>query len=392
MPNVAAYRIEPDGTTLTPLYLEGVIQPDGTVDPLAGGYGLPRGTVEPPTATVDPFRAPFVPTSPAKLPMAIGAQFKADTTPDNVTWIENATAAPGGGIAQVNDQLTGYSIPMVPADLSDPIITSFRHPSTGAVWPAQGTIRIPTDVVPPAGLDGSITVVNVITGEAWDIYRGVKLSDTSWTSTSVDAIDLWGDGITRGVAAPDNALMFGMWRQWEMRAVRDGLIEHLDHPLRISVPKRMLAALPDPGWQWPAKRRDSTTIVYAGPANGIRMGSYLGIPDEAAALATAGSNIYVRAAVRTLARHGAYVQDQSDYVALYVEPNWKRNPATGQLTAQEAWLTTANGAIKNWWRDQGMSLCRFIGNSTAATPSGGTLTDPRRAPIGPALATTITAP
>lgn len=393
MATVAAYRIEPGGG-LTPLYVEGVIAGDNTVDPLAGGFapstGGPVEPPPPPTGLRDPHRdRVFAVDSPFNLPLATGVTFKSDASADNALWISRANAAPSGGVAQVNGQSTGYSIPIVDVTgmtLTEAPVVTLTHASTGTPFSgASGVIRIPVDTMPPAGLDGSIHV-RMPNGQAWDVYRAVKLSNTAWTSTSVDAIDIYGSGIVRGVAAANNALLGGMILQSELADVRDGVRDDFGHALRISLPATMLGPdLPDPGFQWPANTRDNPdNITYSGQ---IRMGALLAIPDEAEALAAvSAAGLYVRALANTLARYGTYVEDKSDYVALYVEPNWRRNPATNALTAPAAYVTTAEGQMKNAWRDHLMKRCRVVSNSAAVTPGGGAIDATRRAPLAPALA------
>lgn len=357
---LAGDLIEADGS-LTPVYLWGVVAPDGvTVDPMAAVEVIGDVTTPPPDPDpgveygtfLRPFAGPEV--GPFNTAVSAAAVYEAATAPTTKMMLDNVLKG------QVNDEGTGYSVGIVdvPAgDTSAPVVT-VRHPSNGTVYvPASAGFRIPTTFEPPLPPGGEMGDRNscVINGgrHGYDFYRLVKVSDTVWTSTSVDAIDLQSTGIVRGVRAANVGLMNGLIRQHEVDAVLAGEADDFGHALAISAPETMLGPpLPDPGWQWPANMRDSTLITYQGL---IRLGMLFAIPPGVAP-DTAGEHLLARALINTLIRYGVYVVDRSSTVALYLEHGVS---------------STLSGVIKAAWRELGIPNLRLITSNGPDTPGGG---------------------
>jgi hypothetical protein len=382
MPDVLfGYRLDGTAPDFTPIYLAGKVMPDGSVTPAAGtsvtnpdsGGGGGGG------GTRTAFLHPFAVDAPFNLGVATTATFEATTDTRTSFWIGKANAAPNGGIAQVNDQSTGYSVSIAQASPTDPIVT-VTHANTGAVLiPASQGFRVPanfTPPIPPGGETGdrNSVVIQPDGRNGYDLYRFIRQSSTSFTSTSAEAIDLHSSGIIRGIRAANISLANGLIRRHEIQAVQAGTKDDYGHALAVSIPETALGP-PSPGYVWPANARDSTLITYSGP---IPMGSFAAIPTNLNAASTV-SGLEAKALANTLTRYGMYIIDRSSTYALYVEQ-------MPDGTAAPSWLLNAASAMKAAWRDDLMGLVRFVTNNTSTTPGGGVIGATRLAPNAAPLA------
>lgn len=359
-----------DGVTLSPVYLWGVVLPDGvSVDVMAAAEVAPDdGTTPPPppppedgnpAITYGTFANPFAPTAPFNTAVSTTAAYESSTDPTTKKLLDNVLKG------TVNDEGSGYSVGIAnvaTGDTSAPVVT-VRHPSDGSAKagtvyvPASAGFRIPASFrppTPPGGEMGDRNSVIVNGGRyGYDFYRLVKVSDTEWTSTSVDAIDLASSGIIRGVRAANISLLNGLIRQHEVDAVLSGERDDFGHALAISADETILGPPPpDPGYQWPANQRDSSWITYSGL---VRLGMLFAIPPGINPAGSA-SHLLAKALLNTLVRYGVYVVDRSSTVALYLEHGVS---------------SSLKDVLRAAWRDLGIPRLRLVTSNTSSTPGGG---------------------
>lgn len=340
-----------DAGVLRPAYIEG-----------AASWS-PAGDV--PVGDRDPQLWPFLSTSVWNLGVGVDAGMEAKTAPRTKQLHDNVL------LGTVNGGSGGYSVGIARPTNSDPLINLHR-PNAGAAWTGvSGVIRIPPSFVPPVGSDHN-SVVIMPDGRMWDLYKLIKISDTEWTSTSVEAGDGRGTGLRPGVRAANMPLVGGLIRDWMIKAVLAGEMDEFGIALAVSMPEHMLGpALPDPGWRWPANARDQTAIVYTGLWS---MGAY-GAGYPADNLPSKVTGLIEVALANTLVRRGFYIIDRGSTVALYVEPGASGPGATSSQVEQR---------IRAAWRTL-IPFCGGVTTNTQATPNGVALGEPRRGPDAPPL-------
>lgn len=315
-----------------------------------------------PVVTRQAYLWPFAIDAAFNVPISSAATYESSVSPKTATWLGMFPT-----LGQVNGGAGGFSIQPALGTTSDPLAT-VTHPTTGAVY---GTWRIPATMTPPTGTDKSCSVVQP-DGTVVDFYKMVKVSDTHWTSTSVEWQAITGDGISAGVRASDLCNLNGLIRSWEINAVLGGDTRLCRHALAVAIPKESLGGT-SPYYVEPASAIDNQTNVpyqLKNQAGGIEMGSLFAIPDSTVLTSIPGlSATWGLPLARTLQEYGAYITDQSVYAAIFVEPNVS---------------STICDAIKADWKILAQYCRRVSSTNTVGAWGGGSA--PRLASDAPALA------
>jgi hypothetical protein len=241
-----------------------------------------------------------------------------------------------------------YSLPVVQADLCDPVVT-FDDTSTDD--DLQGReIRIPASARPAEGTDKNLLVIQPDHQTLVELWTAERISAHRWKAGSLEVVDLTGSGIGpfNGVRAYGGSAFGGLIRKWEVDPsdpnYRDGVIRH---PLAIAVPGSMLEYTGgDPGYDAqgfgtskgyvaPATEQDyNAQWTYSGP---LPMGSKVVLP-RSVDLASLDLPDELVPVARALQDYGGYIVDRvgDETVALYAEP-----------TVPSGWLDSARGPSSN---------------------------------------------
>ena len=211
-------------------------------------YGTPDMTVY-----RDPFRQPFLATSPFNFPIGSGATFERATDPRTrditdpalTTWINH-------GLQQ--------GVPVYRSQDTDPLVPLYRN---GVV---VTRIRVPATARTAGEGDSNLIVVDTA-GYAHEMWRALKRDDGGWNIGHYVKTDLYSSGIVDGTRAAKVSLFGGLIRAGELR---NGYIPHvLVFVIPISKEKR--------GPIWPAHGEDSYADRYYG---NVQMGVLAAIPPD----------------------------------------------------------------------------------------------------------------
>lgn len=152
-------------------------------------------------------------------------------------------------------------------------------------------------------------------------------------------------------------------------SVRVGEVRGADpirHALKISLNCRRSCSTEGNGFRWPATKADGYYDEhYGGSLAGVRMGSLLAIPPDADLSGISSPD--VRKIAEAMQTYGAYVVDDTS------------GTTTNSLSVQAG----AQDELPNIDSDQMRQVFRqldLVDNNTPATPGGGPLGGPRRAP------------
>lgn len=310
-----------------------------TVTDDRGGIGVARRTV---TAAAPRQAAlhPFASTSVWNTGIGSEAVFESRTDTRTANML---TATPAVNRAQ-------WSIPVFRATTSDTLGTLYSVRDNKTY-----TIRIPAAATGAAGsggtADGHATIIQPDGVTAYDTYKLVKVTETSWEAQSTRVTDLRGSGIGGGVRAAGVPALAGLIRAHELRAGR------IDHAVAVAMPNSVLKS----GWVFPARSQDANgTTAYYGQ---VPMGSLIALPPslDISKLALSPEG---RALARALQSYGGYVVDRAGTAALYCEVDCDA-AATDRMAAD--------------WRILFREM-RVVANSSATSVGGGGT--PVVAPLG----------
>ena len=326
-----------------------------------------------PTAKRDLFLQPFSSTSIWNLPIATGATFESATgtrtasllAGDPVTWLNQGT----------------YSHPVARATESDPlaVVTDYNDARRSAQY------RIPASAQIATGTDRHLHVVapdGRTIHEAWDMTRQ---SSTGYRVGRHETVDLAGSGMgpSNGTRAYGGSAVGGLVRAWEVDPGHPAYTGVIRHPIAMALRDDQLYYSggnhgydaagygTSKGYVWPATEQDANAgWAYSGK---VPMGTYFAIPSSVD-LTTLGLTKEGMMLARAYQDYGGYVTDRAGATILaYVEPS---APSTfGSTLLGPSWSAADLRKIRQ--------QLRAVTNNTAATPNGGTLAAPRRAPLLP---------
>ncbi|GAA4738702.1 hypothetical protein [Actinomycetospora chibensis] len=228
--------------------------------------------------------------------------------------------------------------------------------------------RVDVHVDPGLSADGSYNNCSTFladTPDAETVVAGQPLrlrpgGDPSY-DVSFPAVPLRGDGRLGCHGGSNLSGIGGTIRVGEMSKP-----EPLRHPLKINLNCELSCSTAQEGYRWPAFRADGAfQDVYRGPDPRVNMGTLMGLPPDAdLSWITEPDTRKIAEAFRD---YGAYVVDETGG-----EPS---NALNAQAGAQDE--------IPNIDSRQMVRLftsLSIVTNSTEATPGGGALGTPRRAP------------
>ena len=212
-------------------------------------------------------------------------------------------------------------------------------------------VPIPSDAVPAAGSDASLTVYQPSTDTMWDFWRAVKRPD-GWHAC-------WG-GRLRGVsratgyfAGSFGASASGLSLVGGAIGIREAQAGVIDHALAL--------AIPNPAGRhrisWPAQRSDGFDPDPAAIPEGTRLRL-----DPQLKLRTLKLHPLARMVARAAQRYGFIVTDKSSAVAVITESGAAAKASTGV----DPWLALMAGTpdyliMKNFPWDQLQALPRNYG-------------------------------
>jgi hypothetical protein len=206
---------------------------------------------------------------------------------------------------------TSYSVPVVRASASDPLVTINV---TGGTYPGPVTLHLPTTARPAAGTDMHLAVISP-DGTHSDEFWSLDLASRS--AGVYIPVDLAGSGVGIGWArATGVSLLGGLIRSDETTAI--------PHALAMSLPYTLLGD----GNVWPAISNDD-----GGAPGFVPEGSLLAIPagtPRPSGLSPMGNAIF-----DALTHYGAYVVDQTgggSAAVFYTEPSTDASSVDAAVT------------------------------------------------------------
>jgi hypothetical protein len=293
---------------------------------------LPKGDVR---------LAPFARDSPWKKPLS-----PAEVPDGAAGTVQTQSLHLGIDDGSIHTWMNGeeYSLPVVQADVCDPVVTIEEdHPSPEL----DGVeVRIPADANAAQGMDQHLMVIQPDNRTVIEIWAGKRLAVDRWKVGRIEVVDLEGSGVgpNNGVRAYGGSAMGGLIRKWEVDPsdpnFTDGIIRH---PLAMAVPAAMLRY--DGGEPGYDANGYGTSLGYVAPATeqdynagwtyygSIPMGSKVALPPSVD-IASLDLPPAVRSVAIALQQYGAYITDRTGdgTVAFYAEP-----------TVPSNWLEEARG-------------------------------------------------
>jgi hypothetical protein len=309
-------------------------------------------------ATRDPAYWPFSSDSPWNTPLGNGAKY------DRIT----ASAFNYNGPATIG--ITQWSWPVFIGNASDPIRNFYSGDGK-----LVGSLRTPAAATPDSRSDGSMIVIDSVTGEAVEMWRASKRSNGDWQASAAANTDLESTGFYsryHGVRAGGMSAIGGLVRKEELQNL------NIPHAVALAINKTIMNKNTPSGkaWVWPASWADGMTESTAGSSytgNGnVYMGSLLAL-DPNVDITKLGLSPQGLAFARALQNYGGYITEQgTTNLGFYAEAA-AASVAESNLAAQLTKLVPHIRVVSN--------------NSPTAVGGGG---DVRRAPAAPPLGTETT--
>lgn len=345
----------------------------------------------PPPGSRIAYLHPFTADSPWNLPVADAATYEAVSGP-MTDRLRNYLSQWGPGI-----NWGRYSHPVNLASAGDPLAqwTDLSHGNEVT------SARTPTNVFIATGTDMHCHIVDPTRRYLDEFFAARKDSDTAYNHHRHASVSLYGKGIgpMSGTRAYGGSAIGGLLRVHEVTesdpnfkasglTVGGRAVPLIPHALAMALLNEQLKdhtptnrdfsydangySLNTSGYVWPATETDGD-----GPWNytgTIPMGAYF-VLDRAVNIASMGLTWAGTALALAAQNYGIYATDRSGQPVLYMEVSASPPPAVQQFV-DAAWgdLTKI------------IEQLRVVTNNSAATPNGGPLGSPRRAPLAANLA------
>jgi hypothetical protein len=220
------------------------------------------------------------------------------------------TSSFAGDPGWVNDEQS--SLPVFFGSTSDPLTTVTLQNNPSGIRSVK--LHVPANAQPAPGSDSLILIVDLTTGDSWDLWNATRTGSTSFTAALGIKTNLAGTGfgnpsgpVKAGTRASGASSLGGLITGENLKAGK------IDHALAIAADNGNLmakivypAVTGDNGWQ----------TAYKGS---LPMGTHLGIPKSTAkpaGLSSIGSMVF-----DAFQNYGGYLLDRTGGFAIFAEPN-----------------------------------------------------------------------